>query len=115
MLVEEEEVFDPHQCAPLGGTGHETIQNTCCDEGLQARRCSRPGTCCQRERLKEEDDGQSSKVVGEGHDNETADSQTENVADNGFLHIVLSLVPLTATCHQPLLLGASWKNNVGEC
>ena len=57
MLVEEEEVLDPHQSAALRCTGDKTVEYACRGEGLEACCGSRPGTCRQCEGLEEEDDG----------------------------------------------------------
>lgn len=105
MLVEEEEVLDPHQGAALGSASDETVQDPCDDEGLEACRCSGPGTCHKGESLKEEQDGQSSEVVRNGHDEETADSQTEDIADYRLLYIVLRSLPFAVRCDSVVSSG----------
>ena len=100
MLVEEEEIFDPHQGSSLTHAAEETVDDAGGKVGVEGGRGCRPDACAHHDGLKEERDRQAAKVVGEGDDEKTAGSDGEEVANNRPLHRGWRQMPLAKMAGQ---------------
>lgn len=94
MLVEEEEILDPHQGPSLPHTAEEAIYDARSKVGVEARGGRRPDACTDHDGLEDERDWQASKEAGESDDEESACSNGEEVTHNRVLHVGRCQVPL---------------------
>ena len=96
MLVEKEQVFDPHQGSSLSDTTEEAVDDTGSEVRIEAGRRRGPDACAYHDGLEEEEDGQASEETRQGDDEETARSDSEEVTDDRALGRRLRKMPLTA-------------------
>ena len=86
MLVEEEEILDPHQRPPLAYAAEEAIDNASREIGVETRGGGRPDAGADPDALEEERDGQAPEKTGEGDDEEATRSEGEELANHGALY-----------------------------
>lgn len=94
MVVEKEHVFNPHERAALSDTAEEPVDNSRREIGMEARRSGGPGAGPDHNALEEECDRQSAEVTRQWDDEETAGTDSEEVADHGSLDCFLGEFPL---------------------
>ena len=100
MLVEEEEIFDPHQGSSLAHAAKEAVDDASSKIGIETVGGCGPGACAHHDGLEEERDGQAPKEASEGDDDETAGSDGEEVANDRALHRGWRQIPLATMVEQ---------------
>ena len=100
MLVEEEEILDPHQGSSLPHAAEEAIDDAGGEVGVETGGGRGPDACAYHNALEEERDGQAPEETGEGDNEESARSDGEEVAHNGALHGGLRQIPLAVMTRQ---------------
>ena len=100
MLVEEEEILNPHQGSSLTHAAEQAVDDAGSKVGVQTGGGCGPDACAHHDGLEEERDGQAAKKAGEGDDEKTARSDGEEVANNRPLHRGLRRIPLAITAEQ---------------
>lgn len=94
MLMEKEEILNPHQGTSLAHATEEAIDDACSKVGVETRSGCRPDACAYHNGLEEKGDRQASKVIGESNDKDSARSNREQITHNGMLHLGRRQVPL---------------------
>ena len=95
MFVEEKQILDPHESAPLTNAAEESVDYASRQVRREACGRSRPGAGTNHDRLKEQQDGPSPKVTGQGNDKETTCPVGKEVSSYCPLHGRLRELPLT--------------------
>ena len=100
MLVEEEEILDPHQGSSLPYAAEEAIDDAGGEVGVETGGGRGPDACAYHDALEEERDGQAPEETGEGDNEESARSYGEEVANNSALDGGLCQMPLAVLTWQ---------------
>ena len=97
MLMEEEQVLDPHESSTLADWAEKAIDDAGGKVALKRRRGRWPGTRCKEDGLKEKGDGQAAGIVGQSDNEKSTGADCEDVAhdcplDGSWRHVPLSVV-----------------------
>ena len=98
MLMEEEQVLDPHQGSTLSHTAKEAIDDARSQVRVKGGGDCRPDACAYHDTLKEEDDRQAPEETRQGDDEQPTCPNGEEVANHSALCRGLRQMPLTVTC-----------------
>ena len=93
MLVEEEQVLDPHERAALAHAAEEAVEHARGQVRVEVRRRRRPRARTHHHGLEDQGDRQPAEVRGQRHHHQPAGADHEDVAHDGLLHGVLVHVP----------------------
>ena len=114
MLVEEEEIFDPHQGSSLAHAAEEAVDDASSKVGVETVGGCGPGARAHHDGLEEERDGQAPKEASEGDDDEAAGSDGEKVTNDRALHRGWRQIPLAIMVEQLIAQNSDSEQCIGS-